>query len=541
MRLFAICPIGLSYAETHFSFRLIPSRLRRDEPEVVVDVPHRLSPGEDLPLLVLVKDAHLHPVTLLGIEVELVTPAHEVMPLPVAFEACRVELPWWHTVLSVPRPARVTGPCGLRVALSLEVHGERRTYVSDNYRLSSHAPLGCYFAEDPLPAPEGWYFGDLHFHSSHTSDQVEFGAPLAATVQMAKAQGLRFFAVTDHSYDLDDSPESPLRNDHTLPKWHQLRAEVRALNAQQTGVVIIPGEELSCGNRYRRNVHLLVLDNPDFLPGAGDGAERWLRTAPDLTVGQALERLHPEALAFAAHPEDRTPPLQWLLIRRGRWTQADYGHPRLNGIQLLNGHADRAAPRTLRRWVGLLLAGRRLSIVAGNDGHGNFARFRQIGLPFLTMREHCAQIFGVARTGVQVEGQLTLESLKTALRQGRSVVTTGPFMELRVEASGTRVGIGGTAVGSEVRVFVKMLSTAEFGRLHQAAVWVGPKTAHRERQVWQDNRFSAPYGHQAEFTLQVRPGDLYLRGELHCSGPGGRRSCYTNPIWLSPSPCEEAP
>lgn len=541
MRLYTLSPMGLTYAETHFSFRLIPSRLRRDEPEVVVDVPHRLNPGENLPLLVLVKDAHLHPVKLLDVEVELETAAHEVRALSGAFEACRVEFPWWHTVISVPRPAGVTGPCLLRVALFLEVHGEHRSYVSDNYRLSSHAPLRCYFAEEPLPAPKGWYFGDLHFHSSYTSDQVEFGAPLAASVQMAKALGLRFFAVTDHSYDLDDSPEDPLRNDHTLPKWHQLRAEVRELNALQSDVVIIPGEELSCGNRYRRNVHLLVLDNPEFLPGAGDSAERWLRTAPELLVSQALERLHPEALAFAAHPEDPTPPLQWLLIRRGRWTRADYGHPRLNGMQLLNGHAERAASRTLRRWVELLLAGKRLSIVAGNDGHGNFARFRQIGLPFLSMREHCAQIFGVARTGVQLEGRVTLANLKAALRQGRNVVTTGPFMELRAEASGQNVGIGGTAFGSKVGVFVDMQSTPEFGRLQQAVVCVGSRAANRERPVWQNSRFPAPYHNRTEFTLQVKPGDLYLRGELHCSGPGGRRSCYTNPLWLSPSRPQEAP
>jgi hypothetical protein len=182
----------------------------------------------------------------------------------------------------------------------------------------------------------------------------------------------------------------------------------------------------------------------------------------------------------------------------------------------------------------LLLQGKRLAIIAGNDGHGNFARFRQIGLPFLTMREHGGQIFGAARTGVMVEGTLTLQSLKTALHKGRSIVTTGPFLELWAEASGERVGIGGTAHGTTLHVLLRMKSTAEFGHLEQAAIWVGSKGGRKEQKVWQRSAFSAPYEERAELSLRVKPGNLYLRGELHTSGPRGVRSCYTNPIWLSP-------
>ncbi|MBC7188447.1 MAG: CehA/McbA family metallohydrolase [Calditrichaeota bacterium] len=532
MRLFPFVPC-LSYAETHYSFRFFPSRLRKAEPEVVLDVPHRLEPGQRLPVLVLVKDAHLFPIELCSVEVELITPCNGTLRLPVTFQRQAIKEPWWHTVLFLPRPEGVRGPCQVRAAVSVVTGGERRTYVSDNYRLSTHAPLACHFAEEPLPRAEGWHFGDLHCHSAFTSDQVEFGAPIAATLAMAKAQGLSFFAITDHSYDLDDSPESALRNDHRLPKWHQMQAEVARLNAEATGCVVIPGEELSCGNRYRRNVHLLVLDNPDFLEGAGDSAERWLRTRPELSVAQALSRLRSGALAYAAHPEDRTPLLQWLLIRRGRWTRADYRHPRLNGLQLLNGHTDVAARRTLRRWVSLLLAGQRLTIVAGNDGHGNFARFRQIGLPFLTMREHCHQIFGAARTGVLVEGELTLASLKAALRQGKTLVTTGPFLELRAESPAGTAHIGGTLRGSPARLVVTAKSTAEFGPLHRLTIWLGKKGARREEILWDCNRFPERFQHRAELTVENHADDLYVRGELSSRGPNGEHVCYTNPIWLT--------
>lgn len=522
------CPT-IGYAETHYSFRLVPSRLRKQEPEVVADVPYRLGPGQDLPVLILVKDAHLFPVKLTAVEVSVQSPSGEVHTARVPWEETEIRAPLWHRVIYVPRPP-VVGPCRVTVAVTLNA---RRVYISDNYRISSHAPFECYFAEEPLPGTKGWHFGDLHYHSSYTSDQVEFGAPLPATVAMAVAEGLSFFAVTDHSYDLDDSPNNPLRNDHGLPKWHQMRAEVAALNSSTPGCVVIPGEELSCGNSRRRNVHLLVLDNGEFLEGSGDSAERWLRTRPQQSIAHALERLDEQALAYAAHPEDRTPFLQWLLIRRGKWSKADYLHPRLNGLQLYNGHLDPALPAALRRWVELLLAGRRLAIVAGNDGHGNFAVFRQIGFPFFTMREQRHQLFGVARTGVLVKGQLSLQNIKEGLRSGRTLVTTGPFMELVAHTPSGSAHIGQTAAGSPCELTVHLQSSPEFGRLERAVLWLGKREAAREVQLWTCTHFPTRMTHHAKIEIPPGPGELYVRGELHTLGPQGRRSCYTSPIWFA--------
>ncbi len=531
MRLVPFCP-SLGYAETHYSFRLIPSRLRKPEPEVVADVPHRLAPGRDLPVLVLVKDAHLFPGELSAVEVSVQTADGRVHTADAAWQPAELRAPLWYTLLVVPRPP-ASGPCRVAVKLTLTVAGTRRVYLSDNYRVSSHAPLECYLAEEPLPATDGWHFGDLHCHSAYTSDQVEFGAPLRATLAMALAEGLSFFAVTDHSYDLDDSLGSPLRNDHALPKWHQMRAEVAALNASNSGCVVIPGEELSCGNSRRRNVHMLVLDNGEFLEGSGDSAERWLRTRPQLSIANALDRLDEQALAYAAHPEDRTPFLQWLLIRRGKWTTPDYLHPRLNGLQLYNGHLDQAMPAALRRWVRLLGTGKRLSLIAGNDGHGNFATFRQIGFPFLTLREQRHQLFGVARTGVLLQGPLSLQSVKEGLRAGRTVVTTGPFMDLVAQTAAGCARIGQTAPHPPHRLLLHLRSSAEFGRLERATVWLGKRGAQREQPLWECAQFAERFSHEEE--IEVSPADdvLYLRGELHAQGPQGRRSCYTTPIWLA--------
>ena len=62
---FPLVPFPVLYAETHY--RVIPgiwSRLFRREPEIITDTVWRLDFGHKLPVLLLVKDAHLFPVTI---------------------------------------------------------------------------------------------------------------------------------------------------------------------------------------------------------------------------------------------------------------------------------------------------------------------------------------------------------------------------------------------------------------------------------------------------------------------------------------------
>ncbi|MCH6560272.1 hypothetical protein IH799_07965, partial [candidate division KSB1 bacterium] len=54
----------LLYAETHYSFKGIYSRLKKMEPEIIADVPHRIKRGHPIPVLLLIKDAHQYPIEL---------------------------------------------------------------------------------------------------------------------------------------------------------------------------------------------------------------------------------------------------------------------------------------------------------------------------------------------------------------------------------------------------------------------------------------------------------------------------------------------
>ncbi len=59
------------YAETHYKFKGIYSRLFQTEPEIVADAPFRVEPGRPIPILVLVKDAHRFPIEIQKILIEI--------------------------------------------------------------------------------------------------------------------------------------------------------------------------------------------------------------------------------------------------------------------------------------------------------------------------------------------------------------------------------------------------------------------------------------------------------------------------------------
>jgi hypothetical protein len=522
------------YAEIHYKFKGIYSRLIKNEPEIIADAPFRVEPGQPIPVLLLIKDAHRFPIHILEVIIEISSENHvhykKLFPLNLTLGEDR----FWFKVFHIDPVQDIFGFVDINVRISIKVNGKTRMYRNDNYRISSHQPLQIYLAKDPLPQFENWHFGDFHYHSNYTEDQVEFGAPLDATVEMARAIGLSFFAVTDHSYDLDDHEDSWMNNDHRIPKWHRLLQEVEQLNANLSDFVILPGEEVSAGNHQNRNVHLLILNNRKFFPGKGDSAERWFRTEPDLSIEQILDQLNDQALAIAGHPEIATPALQWLLIRRGHWQWQDFQHVRLDGFQIWNGEEDRSFRYGSDSWVKLLLEGKKLSLIAGNDAHGNFNRFRQIGFPFFTFRENNSQIFGNMRTGVQVNKDLSINSLIQAVKCNRVLVSNGPIVELSIRNEQGRIGyIGEEMQGNQLFFSIKAKSTEEFGKLELIRLYRGDLIAKKESlKIIQ--HFNTSYKFELEKKLTQLSKPTYLRAEVVAKKTTGQRTrCMSNPIWIN--------
>lgn len=521
----------LLYAEVHFTLKGMYSRLKKKEPEILADAPHRIEPGASLPVLVLIKDAHHYPIQLNTVAIELSSGAERQKNV-FDFASQKIAHPLWYQILEIS-PGNLKGSCRLDVTIEFSKGGVRKIIKNDNYVGASHAPFEVFIAADTLPKTANWYFGEFHCHTNYTNDQVEFGAPLDASAHLAQAMGLHFFCATDHSYDLDDHPDDYLKSDPNLSKWKSLQNEVHSLNRTLPNFVIVPGEEVSAGNAQNRNIHLLILNHPEFLPGAGDGAEKWLRTRPDLSIAEVLQRINSTSTAFAAHPCTRPPFLEWLLVRRGSWQFRDYHHQGLHGLQIWNG-VDSGFEEGKKTWIRLLLEGRRLFISAGNDAHGNFNRFRQVGWPFLTMRENHQHLFGAVRTGVLLQTGLSLAALMEGFKNGRMIVTNGPFVDFSLNSeTGERVHIGGEISGINAALRLECRSTQEFGALEELRVYRGNLEEKKEEIFFTKKTFSRPFQDTADIPFAGGAGRYYFRSELYSKNGGQTLQCLTNPIWVN--------
>ncbi|NOZ61929.1 MAG: CehA/McbA family metallohydrolase [Calditrichaeota bacterium] len=526
-----ILPIFL-YAETHYKFKGIFSRLFKKEPEIVADAPFRIDAGKPIPVLIFVKDAHRYPIELEKIQIEIGNRG-ETRLFEIKISKIKIDEKFWHRIFFVDLPESFRGDVKLDVGIEIRMAGKPRRYRNDNYRISSHLPLRVFVSDEPVPRFQDLYFGDVHWHSYFTEDMVEFGAPVETAIHMAQALGLDFFAVTDHSYDLDDQRDNWLVNDAALPKWHAMKKEIEELNKKNSGIIVLTGEEVSVGNRKNRNVHFLVINSEKFFPGKGDGAEKWLRTKPDLSLTQILEQLSPEALAIAAHPEIAFPLLQRLLLRRGDWAVEDFQHPRLNGYQIWNGERDRSFFAGSETWEELLLSGKRIALLAGNDAHGNFNRFRQIGFPFWTFRETNEQIFGLMRSGVLARDGFNTKNLLQAIRQGKTIVTNGPVAELVVEnESGERAEIGDEIRGGKLSVFFRAISSAEFGSFVEMKIIFGDLNQKRQIDVFNFAPENLKYEFETSIQFAHPPSAGFFRAEVTTKDERKQIfRCLTSPIY----------
>ena len=524
-------PIFL-YAETHYRFRYFISFLRKREPEIIADAPHRVEPNSPLPILILVKDAHLFPVSLDGILLTIRSKGSIVLETKLLNSPIEIHQKEWYQVFEIP-VIGLTGTIECDVVFELNDNHQKRFYHNDNHRTSSHRPLKVFVSSNRLPRFEHLYLGECHSHSNYTDDQVEFGSPLGASAQVCHSLGLSFFCVTDHSYDLDDNVDNYLKNDPNLPKWRQLQQEVDDHNSRYSDFTIVRGEEVTCRNSDNQNVHLLLLGNHRFIAGSGDSAERWLKTRSENTCDEVLEVKELSTLAFAAHPCEPVSFIQRLLLRRGTWHTRDLTNTKLTGIQFANGQLSNGFQQGYQEWIKALLQGRQLSVVAGNDAHGNFNRFRQIGIPFIKIHEMDHQIFGKMRTGVFLDSLSEIHILD-ALRSGMSIITDGPVMNLQVISSDHQMSsIGHKYDGRKHTILLEAHSSTEYGSIDVLNVFQGI-VGQKEIELISEKDLKS-FNIDRNISLEIE-SDSYLRAEVRTSSlesyDGQPHFCITNPLWF---------
>lgn len=530
---------AFGYAETHFRFFKGATRLYRPVPEIYFDCPWRINRGERIPLVLLVKDADRFPVVLEHLEVTIEDDNQASRQTLGHGLYCEWKLPhvvrdaYAYFLAEVAVPETMEDDVFLTPRLEVRVGKKRYTVGVSSHEAFSSKPLRIHVAEKALPSRKGWTYAETHTHSWHTSDQVEFGAPPEVIARMARALGLRWVFLTDHSFDLDVPPGKWFGLDPHQSRWRTLENELKTLNAEEKDVTLFRGEEVSCGTKRGKNVHLLVYGVPELIPGRGDGVKQraWWRNAPSQTLPDVLTTVRRHGgLAFPAHPMLHPSLLERLLLNRGTWTIADLTLD-FDGWEFWNTDNAKSWRYARKKWVRLLLEGWQYPLIAGSDAHGDFNRTRSIRLPFLSVDEFFREAFGKPRTGVYTPEETT-ETLFEALRKGRCFVTNGPFATLNVASEGKIVGMSETLQGREFIVFVDALSTPEFGEIRRVTLYVGTLGGKEQPLI-----LGEKLGYDRQIIERVtlsEPG--YLRAEIEAQRNDLFTCAVTNPVWINSDP-----
>jgi len=566
-------PLVLLYAEIHYRFKYFMSFLKRRRPEIIVDVPPRLFFGKPFFLLVIIKDADKYPIIVdRGTVRARFSPTNKWEEIPFDLGKMEISDRFREIIIDLPLADSTVEEIELQVSIHGRYlkSGKPFIVVNDNYPGGFRDRFKVRVARESLPAEDGWACGDIHCHSRFTDDQLEFGAGLEGISRMAAAAGYSWVGVTDHSYDLDDLPSDYLRNDPHIKKWKTFLDGIERLNSFAYGKdhpVLIPGEEVSCGSARETNIHLLVLGNNEFIPGNGDSGEKLFRSAPTLPLNQVLDRLcsqYPRPAAFVAHPFQKISVFERIFLNRREWEASDLREQRLDGWQIWNRNKteSRANRKGLEHWIRQLLAGQKISLAAGSDSHGNFGVGRSVGIPFLWLRVAknvgWTKIWTLVRT--DDASVVSPQDIIRALRGGRTVISSGPFVNLTLLRNGRPVGkIGDTVKWTDnLELEILALSSSEFGGISQCQVYFGVTGWIREFVIWElDSGKQAPSMKLAlkialpapsDDSLKVKnstwkglnskPGQAcsgYIRAQVESYLGENTFEALTSPVWLSAS------
>jgi hypothetical protein len=497
-----------AYAEMHY--QIIPgffSRYFKSEPEIIIDAPWRLEPHKSLPILLYLKDAHRFPLYLHDLNIELQSSRFSKT---IHFEIDEfVVAKFWHKLLyidasGIDRHQRVS------LTPHLSYRKKRKERILEGVDNTGHGPLSltCYLADQPLRISPNSATLDLHVHSNYTEDQIEFGPPLKAMSVFAEAIGLSAIGVTDHSYDLDDSPSSYLQPDKTEQKWRYFLRDVASFNKNRT--IFYGGQETSVASAKKRNIHLQVFDSAQLLSGSGDSGEKWFCFMASPRMLETLNGSDSESLFVPSHIGEKPALYERLLINRGHYESKDLRHEKIKHVQILNGSNQAEFNTAKKMWIRLLEKNPEILPLAGSDSHGHFNFNRQVRIPHWSIRHTRTNLLGSAFTVVMRDKVLEKplsDNLADLLANGFVYISTGPFIELILPSGKHHCSRQNV---NKVE-YIRFKSTREYGPIVLIAGYCC-KVGQTEELFLSEKTNTYEYSHY----LETGPIDLsYIRFELY--------------------------
>jgi hypothetical protein len=506
---------ALGYAEIHYKFRLPWSPLFRAEPELIVDAPYMVGRSKKAPLFLVGRDCNRFPVRIVALEcdirkiggISIIQKIETILEWREPFHYCEWEL-------SLPEePGEYS--VNVRVdwePLSSRKRGKTRSLINSNLPTLGPMPLLIRRLGHPSPVPSHWKGGDLHLHTTATSSPVEFGGDPAMLQRAAEAIGLDWFACTDHSYDFSYQSDDYRQPCDPQAKRDALLQQLSSLDPG--GPLPVYGEEVSCGNVFGENVHLLVLGNREHIEGNGDGGRRWFNNRPELTIPEVIERAQ-GLPCWAAHPKTKMGLLEKIIFRRGQWHPEDL-HPGLTGLQFWNGNTGIDFLMGRAFWVKRLIQGEKWLPGGGTDAHGDLNRSTGVKTPLISLWANRDHRFGSVRSWFPIDGKMDLEALLESMRQGQALVGTGPWLTLQLENSGA------------IRLIAQ--SNEDFGAIRRIVIFTTLKGAIAEMaQSIDPSPGTEDLSHFVELRIEPKENARYLRAELHTTQ---EERAITSPLWL---------
>lgn len=332
----------------------------------------------------------------------------------------------------------------------------------------------------------GWYAGDFHAHTLHSDGTL---TP-PELVELAKAEGLDFFAITDHN------------TADAFPHFGELE-----------DFLVIPGVEVTLDNLHYNVFGLTgdltwagpVLQEPIVIPHRDlqDGVNAWLEKA---IANDCLNSLN--------HP----------LMDPWHCQMEAYDISRLTCLEIWNDpswytstQANMAAVKMWTRWLN---AGHRVAAIGGSDFHTPQPKPGE---------DKPAERIGMPRTWVYAEN-LSGNAILDALKRRRAYVSLGPTLDLHLEANEELFFIGQDA--GEIEGSIRL-----FGAVSDVEEPFLVKLIHNgeERYVLDGQSGALTF----EFpTLAIADEASWYR--LDVTRPDGEILAISNPIFHGPRPVPES-
>jgi len=469
-------------------------------------------------------------------------------------------------------------------------------YKDDWFNYTETRYLRVRVGHGPYPWPEGWYGGDVHYHTMYTNNIAEFGAPVPAVAMTAEALGLHWLTTTDHSCDLDETGDGSFSYatthwEYTVQgpggtqtvyrdvfgfgsSWDSLGDDIAQLNSPS--LRLYRGVELNSSSidadSYDKTLHS-VFYNDDYIHSPLSGGPGESPVTPTLPV--ALSQLSGDGFAYAAHPVSELS----SLVNGALWGDEDIttalGYEAFRGLQSFNTRPTRESNDQNNPWPDFdagvlpddpypaeLLLGiaqwdeflranlnpiRKLFLAGGSDAHGDFNYGSYLDIDSYANDNAIGKVQTVAFVpGPYGPGNLPpMDDILAAHRAGRTVATDGPFVEIGVDwnEDGDFGDVGDLMIGDDTSgpsaahlpLTARWVSSADFGPVDSVTLYAGDASSTWPILTLDPSATGEEWSgdHTVELGALGLAGGHYFRAECKTDRGDDVFRAYANPIWVT--------